>query len=420
MERAGDGAERWTGPISGLKVIDCATIFAGPLAATVLGDFGAEVVKVEHPRGDPLRAFGHGKDGHGLWWKVGGRNKKCVVLDLKSPDGAAAFKALAADADLVVENFRTGTLESWGLGWETLSALNPRLVMLRVTGFGQTGPYRRRPGFGTVAEAMSGFAHITGEADGPPTLPPFGLADGVAAYHGAFAAMFAIYERDVRGSGRGQYIDLSIYEPLFALLGAQATVFDQLGHVQTRTGNRSDNTVPRNAYRTADGRWVALSTSAPSIAMRVLGLTGGPEAAADPRFQSHDGRRQNGEEIDAMVSGWIGARPMEEVLAAFEEVQAAIGPVYDVAQFAADPQVEARGSVATVEDEDLGPLRMANVFPRLSRTPGRIRHAGPRLGQHSREVFSALAERGAIPADMAERLIAASREAAQGRADGEP
>jgi crotonobetainyl-CoA:carnitine CoA-transferase CaiB-like acyl-CoA transferase/nicotinamidase-related amidase len=390
------------GPLAGLRVIDCATLFAGPIVATLLGDFGADVIKIEHPSGDPLRNMGLKKDGHGLWWKVAARNKRCIALDLKQPDDADIFKRLVAEADVLVENFRTGTLETWGLGWDTLAALNPRLVMVRVTGFGQTGPYRRRAGFGTLAEAISGFAHITGEPDGPPTLPPFGLADGVAAYFGCFAAMFALYERDAKGSakgssggsGLGQFIDLAIYEPIFALLGPQSTVFDQLGIIQNRTGNRSVNNAPRNAYQTRDGRWVALSAAAPSIVRRVLELTGGPGTADDPRFRTNLDRVKHVEIIDGIVGGWIARHDLAAVVETFEQVEAAIAPIYDIAQIFTDPQYRARESVTTVEDSDLGPLRMPNVFPRLSRTPGRIRFAGARIDQHREEILAELASPG--------------------------
>lgn len=393
------------GPLAGLKVIDCATVFAGPLSAMVFADFGADVIKIEHPNGDALRGMGKSKDGHGLWFKVTGRNKRNLTLDLHDEDGKAAFLALVKDADVLIENFRTGTLERWGLGWDVLSALNPRLIMLRVTGFGQTGPYRHRAGFGTVAEAFSGFAHITGEASGPPTLPPFGLADGVAAYHGAFAVMFAVYERDVQGSGKGQVIDLSLYEPLFSLLGGQASTYDQLGVVQGRSGNRSANNAPRNAYKTKDGRWVALSAAAPSITRRVLELTGGKEAVNDPRFRTNADRVKHIEEVDGMVGGWIARHTLKEVLDAFEAAEAAIGPVYDIAQIFEDPQYIARESITTVEDEDLGPLRMQNVFPRMLRTPGRIRHAGLRIGRHQGEILDELVGRG-LPPEVAERLKA--------------
>jgi formyl-CoA transferase len=397
------------GPLAGLKVIDCSTVLAGPMAGMVFADFGADVVKIEHPDGDALRKMGAAKDGHGLWWKITARNKRALVLDLHHDDGKEVFKALVAGADVLIENFRTGTLERWGLGWEVLSALNPRLIMLRVTGFGQTGPYRHRAGFGTVAEAFSGFAHITGEADGPPTLPPFGLADGVAAYHGVFAAMFAIYERDVQGSGKGQYIDLSLYEPMFALLGAQSATFDQLGIVQNRAGNRSSNNAPRNAYKTKDGRWVALSAAAPSITRRVMELTGGKAAADDPRFATNAGRVAQIDEVDGIVGGWIARHTLQEVLEAFERAEAAIGPVYDIAQIFEDPQYRARDSVTTIEDKDLGPLRMQNVFPRLSRTPGRIRHGGPRLGEHSGEVLDELVSAGKISAELAARVAALAK-----------
>jgi crotonobetainyl-CoA:carnitine CoA-transferase CaiB-like acyl-CoA transferase len=402
------------GPLAGLKVIDCATVFAGPLSAMVLGDFGADVIKIEHPDGDALRKMGAAKDGHGLWWKVTGRNKRAIVLDLHDTDGKEVFKALVKEADVLIENFRTGTLERWGLGWETLSEINSRLVMLRVTGFGQTGPYKHRAGFGTIAEAFSGFAHVTGEASGPPTLPPFGLADGVAAYHGVFAIMFAIYERDVQGSGKGQYIDLSLYEPLFSLLGAQASTYDQTGVIQNRTGNRSVNNAPRNAYKTKDGRWVALSAAAPSITRRVMELTGGKAVAEDPRFATNMGRVQHVEEVDGIVGGWIARHTLAEVLDAFDKAEAAIGPVYDVAQILDDPQYQARESVTTIADKDLGPLRMQNVFPRLSRTPGRIKHGGPRIGEHSHDVLQEMVRSGKIDAALGERVLAWARQKTKG------
>ena len=264
--------------------------------------------------------------------------------------------------------------------------------MVRVTGFGQTGPYARRAGFGTLAEAMSGFAHITGQPDGPPTLPPFGLADGIAAYYGCFATMFAVYDRDVRGTGKGQYIDLAIYEPIFALLGPQPIIFDQLGVIQNRTGNRSVNNAPRNTYRTRDHRWVALSAAAPSIVRRVLELTGGTKAADDPRFQTNLDRVRHVEAIDAIVGGWIAGRDLDEVVAAFEKVGAAIAPVYDIEQIFHDPQFLARETITSVDDEDLGPVRMQNIFPRLSRTPGSIRFAGPKIDQHRAEILDELSK----------------------------
>jgi len=374
-------------PLKGLRVLDCASIFAGPVVAAILGDFGADVIKIEHPTGDALRKVGQKKDGVPLWWKVVSRNKRCITLNLKSEEGGGIFKKLVAGADVVVENFRTGTLESWGLGWDTLSAINPGLVMVRVTGFGQTGPMHKHAGFGTLAEAFSGFAHITGETDGPPTLPPFGLADGVAAHYGVFSTMFALYERDAKGSGLGQYIDLSIYEPLFALLGYQPTLFDQTGMVQQRTGNRSINNAPRNTYRTRDHHWVALSAAAPSIVQRVLTLTGGEEAANDPRFATSESRIAHVEEVDAIVGGWIAMHNLDDVLRNFEEAKAAIAPVYDISQIFEDPQYQARRDIVSVPDGELGSVRMQNAFPFMSRTPGEVRFAGARLGEHNQEIL---------------------------------
>lgn len=387
-------------PLEGLRVIDASSVLAGPITAMVLGDFGADVIKVEHPSGDSLRKLGYQKDGVPLWWKVIGRNKRCVTLNFSKPAGQALMKRLVKTADVLIENFRPGTMERWGLGYDVLSALNPRLVMVRVSGFGQTGPHRERPGFGTGAEAMSGFAHITGEAAGPPTLPPFGLADGVAAYHGAFATMFALYERDAKGSGKGQVVDLSIYEPLFSLLGYQTTLFDQLGVIQNRMGNRSLNNAPRNTYRTSDNRWVALSTAAPSIVKRVMSLCGGDAAAEDPRFATSEGRIEHIDEVDGIVARWIAARPLKEVIAAFEQAEAAIAPVYDIGQIFEDEQYLGRPSIVTVPDPQLGPIRMQNVFPFLSRTPGAIRSTGAKLGEHNEEIFCK--EFGVTPAELAQ------------------
>jgi crotonobetainyl-CoA:carnitine CoA-transferase CaiB-like acyl-CoA transferase len=374
--------------LDGVRVIDVATLFAGPLAATILGDFGADVLKIEHPRGDPARSHGHAKNGVGLWWKMLARNKKAITLYLGAPAGQDLFRRLVRDADVVVENFRPGTLERWGLGYETLAAINPRLILARVTGFGQVGPYAHRPGFGTLAEAMSGFAHITGQPDGPPTLPPFGLADGIAALATACAILMALRARD--STGRGQVVDLAIIEPILTVLGAQPTVYDQLGIVQQRMGNRSANNAPRNTYRTAEGKWVAVSTSTQPVAERVMRLVGRPDVIAEPWFATGHGRAAHADELDAAVGRWIAERSLDEVVSAFEQAEAAVAPIYDVADVLADPQYQALQSIVTVADPELGPLKMQNVLFRLSDTPGRIRTTGPRLGEHNAEVFGRL------------------------------
>ncbi|MFF8876246.1 CaiB/BaiF CoA transferase family protein [Streptomyces flaveolus] len=385
-------------PLAGLRVLDLATLFAGPLAATMLGDFGAEVVKVEHPtRPDPSRGHGPSKDGVGLWWKLLGRNKRTITLDLSKPAGRTTLLRLAATADVVIENFRPGTLEKWDLGWDELSAVNPRLVLTRVTGFGQFGPYARRPGFGTLAEAMSGFAAMTGEPDAPPTLPPFGLADSIAALATAYAVMTALSARDL--TGEGQVVDMAIIEPILTALGPQPIWYDQLGHVQPRTGNRSQNNAPRNTYRTADGTWVAVSTSAQSVAERVMRLVGRPELIDEPWFATGAERAQHADVLDAAVGDWIARHPRADVLAAFEKAEAAVAPVQDVRDVMADPQYQALDTVTTVDDPELGPLRMQNVLFRLSATPGAIRWAGRPHGADTEEV---LTELGLSPADVKE------------------
>jgi crotonobetainyl-CoA:carnitine CoA-transferase CaiB-like acyl-CoA transferase len=390
-----------TRPLEGVRVVEAATLFAAPFAGMLLGDFGADVVKIEHPRRpDPARGHGPSKDGVGLWFKSLARNKRLVTLDLSRPEGASVFLRFAERSDVVLENFRPGTLERWGLGWDELSAANPRLVLARVSGFGQTGPYARRPGFGTLAEAMSGFAALNGEPDSPPLLPPLALADGVAGLACAFAILAALRARET--TGRGQLVDTSLVEPLMALLGPQVTAYDLLAELQPRTGNRSSHNAPRNVYRTADGSWVAVSASATSIAERVLRLVGRDDLVEQPWFATGAGRVKHVEEIDAAVAEWIGARDRDEVLAAFEEAEAAIAPVYDAAAILADPHFAAIGAVATVDDDELGPIRMPNVVSRLSETPAAIEHAG---GAHGRDTDTVLTELG-VGGDELERLRA--------------
>ncbi|MDP9842756.1 CaiB/BaiF CoA transferase family protein [Streptosporangium lutulentum] len=378
--------------LEGVRVLDLATLFAGPMAAMLLGDFGAEVVKVEHPaKPDPSRGHGPG----GLWWKMLGRNKRAMTLDLSTTEGQDLLLALVRDADVVVENFRPGTLERWNLPYDRLREVNPRLVLARVTGFGQFGPYAKRPGFGTLAEAMSGFAAMTGEPDGPPTLPPFGLADGICALATAYAVMAALRARE--STGVGQVVDMSIIEPILTVLGAQPTIYDRLGIVPPRTGNRSVNNAPRNTYRCADGSWVAVSTSAQNIAERVMRLVGRPEYIAEPWFATGAGRVEHAAELDEAVAAWVAARTRDEVLTVFEEAQAAVAPIYDVRDVLTDPQLTALDAVTTVEDPELGPLRMQNVMFRLSDTPGEIRWTGR---PHGADTSGLLSELGLSASDI--------------------
>ncbi|MPV35596.1 CaiB/BaiF CoA transferase family protein [Georgenia subflava] len=381
--------ERSDGALAGLRVVDASTLFAGPLAAMHLGDMGADVIKVEHPaRPDPSRGHGVAKDGVNLWWKTLGRNKRAVTVDLGSDGGREVFLRLAETADVVIENFRPGTLERWGLGYDELSAANPGLILARVSGFGQLGPYRTRPGFGTLAEAMSGFAAMTGEADGPPTLPPFGLADGIASLATAYAIMTALHAR--QATGRGQVVDVSIIEPILGMLGPQITRWDQTRTVQPRTGNRSGNNAPRNTYRTKDGQWVAVSSSAQSIAERIMRLVGRPDLIEEPWFAHGHLRAQHADVIDEAVGGWIAERSRDEVVAAFEEAQAAVAPVYDAQDIVDDPQFQAIGTIHEIEDPELGEMRMQGPLFRLSGNDGVIAFTGRPHGADTDEVLGEL------------------------------
>jgi crotonobetainyl-CoA:carnitine CoA-transferase CaiB-like acyl-CoA transferase len=378
-----------TGALTGIRVLDVSTVYAAPITAMLLGDFGADVIKIEHPRGDPARTHGWNHEGHGLWYKVISRNKRTMTLNFSKPAGQELLRRLVPDTDVLIENFRPGIMEKWGLGPQRLQEINPRLIMLRTTGFGQEGPYAPRRAFGTLAEAMSGFAHQTGQEDGPPTLPPFGLADGVAGITGAFAVVTALYHRDAR-DGTGQVIDLSLLEPLLGILGPGPTVFDLLGVIAGRHGNRSPNNAPRNAYVTRDGRWVAVSASATSVAERVMRLVGRPDIAEKPWFSSAGERSRRSELLDGAVSKWIAARDLDDVVKAFEEAGAALAPIYDVEQLMQDPQVLSRDTITTVEDDDLGPIKMQNLMVRLMDTPGAIRFPGRRLGQDNEELYGTL------------------------------
>lgn len=393
-------------PLEGLRVLDASTILAGPLCCQILGDFGADVIKIEHPQyGDSMRGHGQLKDGVPLWWKEISRNKRTVGLDLSKSEGAEIFLRLSTSADVVVENFRPGTLERWGIGADRLHTANPGLVIVRLTGFGQTGPYSQRAGFGTLAEAMSGFAAMTGTPDGPPTLPSFGLADSICGIAASSATLMALRYRDTRG-GQGQVVDLSILEPIMTAVGPAVTVYDQLGVVEQRHGNRSTNNAPRNTYRTSDGSWVAVSTSAQRIAERVLELVGHPEVIDEPWFSSGRGRVEHVDLLDDYVGGWIAQRTRAEVLEAFTAAGAAIAPVYDAKDIAEDPHIRETEMIIRVDDEDLGPMLMHNVMWRMSASPGRIRFTGRSLGADTEEVLgdlgfaadeiSALREKGVV------------------------
>lgn len=380
--------------LSGLRVLDCATLFAGPTASLMLGDFGADVIKIEHPeKGDSVRQHGFKKEGQSLWWLYLSRNKKSLALDLSSPRGAEILMKLVMHSDVLIENFRPGTLEKWGLGPNILLEINPRLVIARVTGFGQTGPYKSRPGFGTLAEAMSGFAELTGSPEGPPTLPAFGLADaiaGIATAQAIMTALFALNNPRSESFAKGQVIDTSLIEPIMATLGPQALIFDQLGVKQRRTGNRTANNAPRNTYQTRDKKWVAISTSAPSIAARVMTLVEHPEVIDEPWFNEGRTRVEHADELDSYIAEWISQRDCVDVISAFSKAEAAVAPIYDIEDIINDPQIQARETITRVQDDSLGTILMQNVMYKLSRTPGEIRFTGRPKGNDTHTILQEL------------------------------
>jgi crotonobetainyl-CoA:carnitine CoA-transferase CaiB-like acyl-CoA transferase len=376
--------------LDGVRVLDLATLAAAPLVATYLGEFGAEVIKVEQPDGgDPIRGWGAQRDGVGLVWKSVSRNKKAISLNLRGAEGQELARRLAAECDVVIVNTRPQTLRKWGLDWAALSALNERLVMLHITGYGLSGPKSERPGFGTLGEAMSGFAHVVGQADGPPSLPPFMLADGVASLNAAYAVMMALYHRDVHDAP-GQLIDVNLVDPLARLMEQFVCAYDQLGVVGRRSGNRWDISAPRNTYRTKDGKWLAMSGSSPSIATRVFHSIGRADMAEDVNFADPQARLARAAEVDETVAGWVGSRTLDEAMAVFEAAEVAAAPVYDVTQLLADEQLAHRGVFAKVEDDELGAMTVQAPVPRFSAAAGRVDHLGPKIGEHNDEVYGGL------------------------------
>ncbi|MES2483111.1 MAG: CoA transferase [Pseudomonadota bacterium] len=366
-------------PLAGVRVLDLSRLMAGNMLTLQLADFGAEVIKVESPKGDTLRDWKN--SGKSLWWKVYARNKKSVCLDLKQAADREKLLALVPTAQVLVESFKTGALEGFGLGADVLHAANPALVIVRISGWGQTGPYAQRPGFGTLVEAFSGFAEKNGFADKPPALPNLGLADMIAGLSGAFATLAALREVEVRG-GKGQVVDLSLLEPMIGVLGPDAAIFQHTGHRPQRMGNRVESAAPRNAYLCGDGKWLVLSGSTQRMAEKILAAVGAPELARDARFATNAARLENVDELDRVIGDFVRARPLAENLAHFAACQVTAGPILTVDELVQDPHVKARETLVDVSDAELGSVLMHNVFPRLSATPGRIRTPSPTIGEH--------------------------------------
>jgi len=386
------------GVLAGLRVLDAGTMIGGPFAGTLAADHGAEVVKIERPQGgDPIRQWSPLKDGVSLWWKVTGRNKRLVTLDLRTGRGRELFLRLVERSDAVIENFRPGTFERWGLSYAELAQVNPRIVLVRVSGYGQTGPYAHRPGYGTVAEAMTGLPSFTGFPDRAPTLSAFPLADTIAGTFALLGLLAAVYERDVAGSGVGQEVDVSLYEPVFRLAESQVIGYSELGIVKQRRGNRIEEDSPRNAYASADGAWIAISASSDRTFARLAAAIGRPGLADDPRFADNPSRIGNDAELDAIVAAWIAERPAAEIMATLEAADVVAGKVYDVKDIFADPHYAARGNLVDVPDPDFGTVTMPGVVPRFSRSQTELAWSGGPLGQHNQEVYTEL---GLTPAEL--------------------
>lgn len=390
MQRANE-SEASAGPLAGLTIVDLSTVVAGPFASALLGDLGADVIKVEMPgTGDALRALAPHKDGVGLWSKVTNRNKKGVTLDLRRPQAREPLARLLHGCDVVVENFRPGTLDRWGITREWLHQINPRLTVLRVTGFGQTGPYRNRPGFARVFEAMSGFTHICGDANGTPLHLGYPISDAVGGLFGALGVLAALYRLKSDSALAGQEIDCSVTEAMLRVLEFLPIEYDQLGTVRTRSGNTSQYAAPGNVYRTRDGRWASIAASTQSIFERLAAALGREEWLGDVRFTDNVARVVHREALDAAVAAAIGAIDMDTLCDRLETHEVGFSPINDIAAVFADPQFVAREALVTVPDTELGDVRMQNVVPRFSQTPGRVRSAGPALGEHNDETWAAL------------------------------
>ena len=391
-------------PLDGVRVVDMSRLVSGNMVSLQLADFGAEVIKIEDPkRGDPLRAWQ--TDGISVHWKVYSRNKKSVALDLRAPRGRELLADLIADAQILVENFRPGTLEVMGLAPAELHRRNPGLVVVRVSGWGQDGPYRDRPGFGTLVESMSGYAARTGFPDREPALPPTALADMVAGLYGAMAVMVALREVESKGAP-GQVIDLPLLDPLFSFIATEAAIYRLTGQVRERTGSRSETTSPRNVFRTKDGRYIGISASIQAMAERLFRAIGHDDMIADPRFLTNSDRVKNAEACEAPIVAFIAARSLAENMAIFERAEVTAAPVYDIDQFMADPHVLAREILVDLPDAEIGRLPMHNIIPRLSETPGRLRRPAPELGEHTAEVLGALGlDRAAIEVLAREGIV---------------
>ncbi len=374
-------------PLTGVRVIDAGNMVAAPFASVLLADLGADVIKLEHPTlGDGQRKLEPVVDGVPLWWKTIARNKRCITLDLSRPAGAEVFKDLIRGRDVIIENYRPGTFERWGIGYDVIRSIEPRAILLRISGFGQTGPYKDRPGFGRIAEAMSGLTHLIGEANGPPLSPGYPLGDLIAGLFGAFSVMVALYKRDAL-KGPSQCIDLALYEAIFRLLDFDAIQYQQTGVVHTRSGNQVSYVAPSSTYRTRDGKYVTMAASNHNIWIRLCRAISRDELIADPRFSDNVARVSHSDEINGIVADWIGERTREEVVERFQQHEVAYSAIYDIQDIFKDPQYAAREALIRVADPDLHEAVVQNVVPKFSETPGSVDFLGPAMGAHNQEIY---------------------------------
>jgi len=392
-------------PLKGIKVIELGTLVAGPSCSRILAEFGAEVIKIEAPDGgDQLRDWRKMYEGTSLWWYVQARNKKSVTVNLRAPEGQEIVRKLAADADLVIENFRPGALEKWDLGWEQLSKINPRLIMVRLSGYGQSGPYRDRPGFGVVAEAMGGMRYVTGYPDRPPVRLGISIGDSIAALYGVIGAMMALHHRDVNG-GRGQFVDVALYEAVFSMMESLVPEFDVLGFVRERAGNALPGIVPSNTYPTRDGKYVIIGANNDSIFKRLMMAIGRADLANDPQLANNAGRVPRTAEIDSATADWTQQHDLEQVLAVLEQAEVPSGKVYDAADIVKDAHYLARGMIEQHHLPDGKPVKLPGIVPKLSETPGATEWVGPALGAHTAEILSALGYDMAAQQEMREKGV---------------
>ena len=373
--------------LKGLRVLECATVIAAPLCGRLLADFGAEVLHIEMPiKGDHLRNFGFEVDGINPWWKTYARNKKLITLDISREEGKDILYQLLKDTDIFIENFRPGRLEEWGINIDELQSKYPKLIIVRVSGYGQTGPYANQPGFGTLMEAMSGFAEMTGENNGPPTLPQFALADTFAGFYAALSAMFAIYNRDIVKTKKGQVIDVSIWESLFSVLGPNAMVYDLTGQIPRRMGNKAPTSAPRNTYKTKDNRWIALAGATQTTAERLFKVIGRPDLIDHPKFLNNSERVVNVDELDEYISEWMSKHSLQEVTSVLQKEAVPMGPVFNIEDIMNNIHAQAREMIINISDNGKN-LNTENVFPKMSETPGKIKHLGKNIGHDNEEIF---------------------------------